>query len=61
MRQLTASEASNDEVERQRFEEWFQVHWFVKVANMNMFERHRLRIIAWSAWQAALKSKQGEV
>ncbi|MGP2449055.1 hypothetical protein ACTUSR_08105 [Pantoea stewartii subsp. indologenes] len=52
---------SKDEMERQRFEKWFQVHWFVKVANMNMFERHRLRNIAWSAWQAALKSKQGEV
>lgn len=60
MRQLNASEESNDEMERKRFEECFQVHWFVKVANMNMFERHRLHNIVWSAWQAALKSKQGK-
>ncbi|WP_205954197.1 hypothetical protein [Pantoea stewartii] len=66
MRQLTASEASNDEMERQRFESWLR--------NKNGFEHASLSRVdlddkyffssiqyRWEAWQAALKSKQGEV
>lgn len=49
---------SNDELERQRFEEWFHIHWVEKVKIMSMFERHRLRNISWSAWQAAIANKQ---
>lgn len=59
MRQLTASEASNDEMERKRFEKWFN-------SDYNEDLRAKLIVsfaesVAWEAWQAALKSKQGEV
>lgn len=58
MRQITASEASNDEMERQRFESWFAGYTGFEVFNhpsKNVVE------MMWQAWQAALKSKQGEV
>ena len=69
MKKLTASEVSNDEMERQRFEEWFSLqykevaslqgdYWFS--VKSGIYERIRTRV-AWEAWQAALKSKQGEV
>lgn len=68
MRQLTASEASNDDMERRKFESWFseqykevmpsgRYYWFS--LNSGIYERTRTRV-AWEAWQAALKSKQGE-
>lgn len=38
---------------RAQFEEWFKTHWVEKVANMSMFERHRLQNLAWMAWQAS--------
>lgn len=60
---------SNDAMERQRFELWFSEqykevalfnddYWFV--LKSGIYERTRTRV-AWEAWQAALKSKQGEV
>lgn len=59
MRQLTASEASNDEMERQRVWREFQSWWLSP-------ERDELRkscSTGWALyiWQAALKIKQGEV
>ncbi|WP_205959278.1 hypothetical protein [Pantoea stewartii] len=69
MSNLTASELSNDEMERKRFESWFseqykevmpsgRYYWFA--LKSVIYERTRARV-AWEAWQAALKSKQGEV
>jgi len=66
MRQLTASEASNDEMERQRFENAMKDE-FGSLVDLSIcgnddgeyfaWDIH----VAWYAWQAALKSKQGEV
>ncbi len=71
MRQLTASEASNDEMERQRFENAIRDE-FGCLVNLNFCENGAgkngageysewLTHVAWAMWQAALKSKQGEV
>ncbi|MBY4887733.1 hypothetical protein K5Y32_07275 [Pantoea sp. DY-15] len=46
-------ESGGGETSREQFEAWFQIHWIGKVSSMSMFERHRLRNIAWSAWQAS--------
>lgn len=65
MPQLTASEASNDEMERQRFESWImsQPHAedddISRKSNGEYF--HLSTHWCWKSWQAALKSKQGEV
>jgi hypothetical protein len=57
MRQLTASEASNDEMERQReaFNAWFKSSYHPDRTGPY------LKDIMFFTWQAALKSKQGEV
>jgi len=64
MRQLTASEASNDEMERQAFHLWAinQCEYDVSFSDetkrtyRSMKTRKALKV-----WLAALKSKQGEV
>lgn len=67
MHQLTASEASNDEMERQRFEKWIVSLIPARYAyeNRTHFSNgHYTNIlvdVAWEGWQAAWKSKQGEV
>lgn len=67
MHQLTASAASNDEMERQRFEKWVVslIPASYACENRTHFSNgHYTNIlvdVAWEAWQAALKSKQGEV
>ncbi|XIH66559.1 hypothetical protein C1N58_12550 [Pantoea sp. SGAir0180] len=69
MRQLTASEASNDEMERQRFEVSYSNLMGTPttvLCNLRTYggyeytDGDRLNI-TWAIWQAALKSKQGEV
>lgn len=65
MRQLTASEASNDEMERLAFEKWFKSHYvipgqFIRHDKSGDYENLTVRA-SWRAWQAALKSKQVEV
>lgn len=62
MRQLTASEASNDEMERQRFENWFGKLSIPELLKSNQEMdgfMNPIVSIAWKSWQAALKSKQG--
>jgi len=75
MRQLTASEASNDEMERQRFESsWLKrggdktdldrfPHGHIEAGSGNVGGSYICDIVQghWLTWQAALKSKQGEV
>lgn len=67
MRQLTASEASNDEMERQRFEKWVadftgQTLRYVEGQRSGNGRYYNEYIdVPWQVWQAALKSKQGEV
>ena len=64
--QLTASEASKDEMDRQRFEKWAAIQPQAK--RYGYAERDgqggyfcSWHDNAWNIWQAALKSKQGEV
>lgn len=67
MRQLTSSEASNDEMRKQRFafEDWWATQRSVvqkaRVGSVDGPYRSKAMQSAWQAWQAALKSKQGEV
>lgn len=66
MHQLTASEASNDEMERDNFEHWAEdvgaLPWgSLKKRRMNNGYSAQIYNYMWQAWQAALKSKQGEV
>lgn len=62
MRQLTASEAGNDEMERQTFEEWFEPRRVaMSKQGLGLISINRLKLRQWEAWNAALKSKQGEV
>ncbi|WP_210453515.1 hypothetical protein [Pantoea ananatis] len=67
MRQLTAIEASNDEMERQRFLAYMRTTcWksdlttFIDEEGDEVFYEQWVQG-AWMGWQAALKSKQGEV
>ncbi|MBA4822456.1 hypothetical protein H2241_16015 [Pantoea ananatis] len=67
MRQLTTSEASNDEMERQRFEDW-ATEGMSELHKMIFTERFGMQIggnyknsksrLQWEAWQAALKNKR---
>lgn len=59
MRQLTVSEASNDEMERQRFSEWFERNFREKIKDRPAMDQRGLQQVAWLGWQAALKSKKG--
>lgn len=64
MRQLTASEASNDEMERQKFEmdiEWNQFRAWWMLPAQSELRSSCARGWGFYIWQAALKSKQGEV
>ncbi len=62
MRQLTASEASNDEMERQRFEKWASTMYDTRLLKFHNGDyKGRVLQQMWECWQAALKSKQGEV
>ncbi len=59
MRQLTASEASNEEMQKER--EWCQFHkWWFSHEN-NELRKSCATGWAFHIWQTALKSKQGEV
>lgn len=61
------TEASSDEMERQRFEEWIvslipaQSEYDNRTHFSNGHYTNILVDVAWEGWQAALKSKQGEV
>lgn len=66
MRQLTASEASNDEMERGEFERTMKLSRKGNLFDFTLKEggseyRSGATRILFSSWQAALKSKQGEV
>jgi len=65
MRQLTASEASNDEIERQSFNLWLRKRGLSESGEVNSWSGrfvYDYPVIdgMWQGWQAALKSKQGE-
>lgn len=50
---------SNDELERQRFEEWFHPRQVaMKNQGLGLISINRLKQRQWEAWQAALCSKQ---
>lgn len=60
MHQLTASEASNSQ--REDFEVWFKPKKIaMQKQGISMLRIIKLHQRQWEAWQAALKSKQGEV
>lgn len=64
MRQLTASEASNDEMERQRFDNWVSENGkYPRAVERNHDGQYILLSTSdrWDTWQAALKSKHLEV
>lgn len=64
MRQLTASEASNDEIDRQAFHLWAVNQCEYDMAFTDETKRTYRSLTtrrALKVWQAALKSKQGEV
>lgn len=52
---------SNDEMERIKFAKWFEGKYREKIKELPVTDQMVLSTIAWEAWQAALKSKQGEV
>ncbi|MFT4271836.1 MAG: hypothetical protein QM578_12560 [Pantoea sp.] len=49
---------SNDELERQKFRQWFSDEWENTMALLNLkaIERRRFKQMAWNAWLA--RSKQ---
>jgi len=61
MEKITASEASNDEMERMKFAKWFEGKHRDEISNLPIHEQVSQSKMAWEGWQAALKSKQGEV
>lgn len=66
MHQLTASEASSDEMERQMFERTMKLSPKGSLFDFTLKEggteyRSGATRIIFISWQAALKSKQGEV
>ena len=53
---------SNDEMERQRFEKWASTMYDTRLLKFNNGDyKGRVLQQMWECWQAALKSKQGEV
>lgn len=52
---------SNDEMERIKFAKWFEGNQREQIKDLTLSEQLMLSTMAWFAWQAALKSKQGEV
>lgn len=58
MRQLAASESSNDEMERIKFAIWFEGKYRNKIKEIPVTAQMVLSAIAWEAWQAALKNKR---
>ncbi|MBC0853865.1 hypothetical protein [Pantoea stewartii] len=53
---------SNDEMQRQAFEKWFEPRRAaMSKQGIGLISINRLKLRQWEARQAALKSKQGEV
>ncbi|WP_275556768.1 hypothetical protein [Mixta sp. Marseille-Q2659] len=51
---------SNDELERQKFNCWFEDNWRYTIKSFSAMERRRLQQIAWWAWLARSKQEQSD-
>ncbi|MGC8435906.1 hypothetical protein ACP3S9_03875 [Mixta calida] len=54
------TQTNGDELERQRFNSWFEDNWRNAIKPFSAMERRRLQQIAWWAWLARSKQEQSD-